>query len=48
VLDRPQRPPPKPPPSRRGNRWRRYRQRVRDGWMVPDMPNIGGEEISFS
>jgi hypothetical protein len=39
------------PPSRRdrqrANRWRRYRQRVRNGRMVPDMPDVGSEEISF-
>jgi len=36
-------------PSRRERayRWRRYRARVRDGQMVPDMPDIGSEEISF-
>jgi hypothetical protein len=29
------------------DRWRCYRQRVRNGRMVPDMPDIGAAEIEF-
>jgi hypothetical protein len=29
------------------DRWRCYRQRVRDGRVVPDMPRIGLDEIAF-
>ena len=49
MLDRADR-----PPSRRARRrarpraWlRRYRARQRDGLMVPSMPGIGADEISF-
>ena len=33
--------------ARQRDRWRRYRARVRAGRMVPDMPDIGVEEVSF-
>jgi hypothetical protein len=38
---------PKPPDrrARRPHRWRRYRQRVRAHRMVPDMPDIGADEL---
>jgi hypothetical protein len=29
------------------DRWRCYRQRVRNGRMVPDMPDIGLDKIAF-
>jgi hypothetical protein len=35
------------PTARRRKRQRRYRARLREGRMVPDMPDIGAEEIEF-
>jgi hypothetical protein len=31
----------------RTDRWRRYRERLRAGLMVPSMPGIGADEVEF-
>ena len=42
MLDRPFR-----RDRQRSDRWRRYRARLRPGRMVPDMPDIGVDELEF-
>ena len=42
MLDRPFR-----RDRQRSDRWRRYRARLRAGRMVPDMPDIGVDELEF-